>query len=79
MIGLVLMMQLAIAFGVWTTAEDVEIATVPDAIERVRGEPCYRTSPGAAREYRPTAPALEFRWADQSSHFPGASTARLGQ
>ena len=26
------MMQLAIAFGVWTTAEGVEIATVPDAI-----------------------------------------------
>ncbi len=32
MIGLVLMMQLAIAFGVWKTAEGVEIGTVPDAI-----------------------------------------------
>ncbi len=32
MIGLVIMMQLAIAFGVWTTAEGVEISTVPDAI-----------------------------------------------
>ena len=32
MIGIVLMMQLAIAFGVWKTADGVEIGTVPDAI-----------------------------------------------
>ena len=32
LIGVVLLMQLAIAFGVWTTADGVEVATVPDAV-----------------------------------------------
>ncbi len=32
LIGLVILMQLALAFGVWTTAEGVEMAARPDAI-----------------------------------------------
>ena len=32
LIGVILLMQLAMAFGVWSTAEGVSIASVPDAI-----------------------------------------------
>ena len=32
LIGVVILMQLALAFGVWTTAEGVEVAAQPDAI-----------------------------------------------
>ncbi len=32
LIGVVILMQLALAFGVWTTAEGVEVADRPDAI-----------------------------------------------
>ncbi|MXQ07761.1 NADH-quinone oxidoreductase subunit J [Alphaproteobacteria bacterium GH1-50] len=32
LIGVVILMQLALAFGVWTSAEGVEMAAVPDAI-----------------------------------------------
>ena len=32
LIGVVILMQLALAFGVWTTAEGVEIAASPDAL-----------------------------------------------
>ena len=32
LIGVVILMQLALAFGVWTSADGVEIATRPDAI-----------------------------------------------
>jgi NADH-quinone oxidoreductase subunit J len=32
LIGVVILMQLALAFGVWTTAEGVEVAAFPDAV-----------------------------------------------
>jgi NADH-quinone oxidoreductase subunit J len=32
LIGVIVLMQLAMAFGVWTTADGVALATVPDAI-----------------------------------------------